>query len=458
MRAIQYIVAVAIAAGMAACQEADPVASPGANTRLEVTSDPEGASILLDRATTGKTTNTTLFDLTTGSHEITVRLPGPGGRFYGYSADVELKGDSLHRVTGPLTMLCVSMDCITETRQYHPLNNIRASTVPNGALFFFDQAERGLVWPSTGGSGYASIGTPMIAAVAGTRDTLAFGIYDVDLMAGRPPAPKITTGDPYKMRQSFWIVPIEQIRFSTAPSIRGIEVEEELIGTNAAADVAFIRLTFTNITNRPSYRSIDPFLPSGGITYTWVYVGFAIDAEVGLAEDDAVTYAPDLDMVYMYDFDFLDLGFPAGSTDRPGMIGLRLVQAPAGAAAKALTAWPRGSDWIAGDAASEKSGWYHFSGTRARGELSGSDVPGQHIGFAPNTAGDYRMSVSAGPLTLPPGQSASITVAVILAFPKEGTYSSGIAVPPENPMIPDRPIVRIAEDLLEKARNLVVPN
>ena len=132
-----------------------------------------------------------------------------------------------------------------------------------------------------------------------------------------------------------------------------------------------------------------------------------------------------------------------------------MLDAPAGSTI-ALNAWPRGSDWNAGDG-TERSGWYHFSGTRVRPELAPADIPGQHIGYAPNTPGDYRMSVSAGPLTLAPGESATISVAVILAFPTPGSFVSGQSIPPENPTVTNRPIQTIAKDLLDKARRLSPP-
>lgn len=459
MKATQYIVIIAVSGlALTSCRESDPLISPGVNTRVEVSSDPAGASIILDDVNTGKVTTDVLRDLKLGSHSVLVRMTGSNNVVYGYRANVDVKSDSLHRVTGPLIALCVTQGCVQETRRYHTLNNIRASTTPNGALFYFDASEKGLIWPASSFNGYAAVGTPMIAAVAGTRDTLSLGIYDVNYMAGRPTPQVSSTAERFSLRQSFWIVPIPEIAFTPgAPSIRGIEVDEELIGTSANGDVAYLKLTFRNITNRPSYQAVDPFLPSGGITYTWVYIGFGMDGEVGLADDDGVTYDSNLDMVYMYDFDFRDFGFQTSTVDRPGLIGLRLLEAPAGATVKALTAWPRGFDWVAGDA-TERGGWYQFSGIRTRNELSLSDVPGQHIGYAPNTPGDYRMSVSAGPLTLTPGQSASMTVAIILASPVEGTFTSGQPVPPENPLLGGRQIERIAKDLLDKARSLVVPD
>lgn len=433
------------------CRESDEVISPGENTRVEVNSDPEGATVLLDDVNTGKTTPTLLRDLV-GLHELLVFVDRDNVR-YGYRAQVDVRGDSLHRVSGPLMMRCVSSSCGQASHRYHPLNSLRVSTNPNGALFYYDATERGLYWPSNTVNGYASIGSPLIGAVAGTRDTLALGIYDLDYFAGRP-APVVTqTADRYTMKQTMWVVPPTDVIALFAPTIRGIEVEEELIGTAATNDVAFIKLTFTNITNRQSYRDVDPIVPSGGVTYNWTYIGFGLDADIGRSADDFVTYAPSLDMVYTYDADFEDVQFATGTNVRPGIVGLRLLQAPAGETVKVLNAWPSGNDWRAGGT-TERAGWGILSGHKS----ISYDQPGPQIGHVPSAPGDFRMSVTAGPITLAPGASATIVVAVILALPVQGTYTSGQTVTPENPTVPDRPIDRIAAALLDKARSLTVPN
>lgn len=448
-RALAGIVAIAVT--LTACRESDEVASPGENARIEVSSDPEGASIFLDGSPTGKVTPSLLRDLI-GRHEVLVRQDRDGVT-YGYRAQVDVKGDSLHRVSGPLMMRCGSLNCAIESHRYHIINSMRVASNPNGALFYYDASEKGLYWPSNTINGYASIGTPLISMVAGTRDTLALGIYDVRYFAGRP-APTVTqTADRYTMKQTMWVVPPTEVIGLFAPTVRGIEVEEELIGTSATNDVAFIKLTFRNITNRPSYRDVDPIVAPGGITYNWVYIGFGLDADVGRSTDDMITYAPSLDMVFTYDHDFQDDAFPAGTNIRPGIVGLRLLEAPAGATMKALNGWAGGNDWEAGFP-SERAGWYVLSGTRS----STPDQPGQQIGHVPTVPNDYRMSVAAGPISLAPGASASITVAVIMALPVPGTFNPGQAVNPDNPTTSGRAIERIAAALLDKAQNLTVPN
>lgn len=436
---------------------------PGENARIEVLSDPAGAAIFLDGKSTGKVTPDLLRDLI-GQHEVLVRVetgvPATGSStatniVYGFRTSVDVKGDSLHRVQGPLSMRCATEACWGDYRRYREINSLRPSTLPNGALFFYDSSEKGLYWPVGSVNGYVSIGLPLIAALAGTRDTLALGIYDIGYLAGRP-TPQVTqTLDRFTLRQTFWVLPPSEVIFTLAPTIRGIEVEEELIGTTAANDVAFIKLTYRNITNRPSYQAIDPIVPSAGITYNWVYLGFGLDADVGTASDDMITYEPALDMVYMYDMDFQEAMFPPGPNVAPGLVGLRLLEMPAGANARALNAWPSSNDWHAGAGdLGERFGYGVLSGLRSLTP----DLPGQQIGFAPVNAGDYRMSVSAGPVTLEPGASASITVAVILASPTTGTFTSGLNVSPENPTANGRNIQRIAAGLLDKARGLVVPN
>lgn len=448
-RALAGIVAIALA--LAACRESDEVASPGENARVEVSSDPDGATIFLDGVNTGRTTPSLLRDLI-GLHEILVRLDRDNV-VYGYRAQVDIKGDSLHRVSGPLIMRCASVPCAQASHRYHTLNSMRVSTNPNGALFYYDASEKGLYWPANTVNPYASIGAPLIAMLSGVRDTLALGIYDVSYFAGRP-APSVTqSSERYSLKQTMWVVPPTDVIANFVPTARGIEVQEELIGTSAQNDAAFIKLTFTNITNRTTYRDIDPIVPPGGITYNWVYLGFALDADIGRPNDDMITYAPSLDMVYTYDHDFQDESFSIGTNVRPGIVGLRLLEAPQAATARVLNAWPGGSDWRAGEL-SEKAGWGVLSGTKSMPP----DQQGQQIGHVPTAPNDFRMSVTAGPITLAPGASASITVAVIMALPVQGTYVAGQSVNPDNPTTTGRQIEQIAAALLDRARSLVVPN
>jgi hypothetical protein len=255
------------------------------------------------------------------------------------------------------------------------------------------------------------------------------------------------------LRQSMWILPPTQAILSNLPTVRGIEVEEEL-ATTADSNVVLLKLTFRNITNRESYRAIDPVVPSGGLTFSQVYVGFAMDTDIGQPQDDMVTYESALDMVYAYDSNFAEDSFNGPNAVMPGLIGLKIVSVPAGSTAKSLNAWPIAAtgfsgDWRAGTV-SEGSGFGLLSGLRS----VAPDHPGQLIGYVPISPNDYRISVGAGPVVLAPGEETSITVAIMLASPVAGEYTSGQLVPAGSPTDEARQIRRVAAGLFTRAQAL----
>jgi hypothetical protein len=119
-----------------------------------------------------------------------------------------------------------------------------------------------------------------------------------------------------------------------------------------------------------------------------------------------------------------------------------------------MNAWPStfgtlSGDWTGG--ANEPVGHGIMSGARS----FQPDEPGASIGYTPGVAGDYRMVVSAGPVTLAPGESAEITVAIVLAPPVAGEYTSNQTVPPGSPTVADRQIRRIAGTLFANAQAAV---
>lgn len=439
--------------GAAACQSDDDGVVPWENTRVAVTSDPEGAIIEIDGTNSGRITPTTLSNLV-GRHTIVVRLEADGIS-YGYRADVDVRGDTEHRITGPLMYRCVSPACPISSVRERDLGNVRIATQPNGALFTRQANGNGLRWPLTGTvESYASTGVPLVAMIAsGSRDTLALGIYDTPYFTGRPQPTVSVNGDTTRFRQSMWVVPPTDAILNNVPTVRGIQVDEELIGSGSS-DVVLLRLTFRNITSTETYRAADPVVPPAGLTFEELYVGFALDPDIGNPADDMITYEPALDLVYAYDYDFAESAFTSSASTQPGLVGLRLVSAPAGASAKVLNAWPRligtqFTDWYAGTI-SEPIGFGVLSGMRS----VAPDFPGQHVGYVPAIAGDYRMWVGAGPIRLAPNEEVSLTVALIMAWPVAGEFTSGQGVPPGDPDAQGRQIQRIAGTLLDRARNL----
>jgi hypothetical protein len=334
----------------AGCQDDESAVEPGENTRLEIGSDPSGASIELNGVATGRVTPSTIYDIA-GTQDIVVRLDRDGVA-YGYRADnVDVRGDSLHRVFGPLMYRCSNSNCALASGRARDLGRLRVTTQANGAVFMKSGQGEGLLWPLGSSNSYASIGMPLIAMVSGMSDTLALGIYDTDYLAGRPEPTVTVVGDRTTVKQSTWIVPPTNVIINNSPTVRGIEVEEELIGT-ANSDVVYLKLTFRNITNRESYRAADPVVPGSGITFQQVYVGFGLDPDIGTPGDDMITYEPDLDLVYAYDSNFLEEIFNTANAATPGLVGLKLVSVPAGTT-KSMNAWPQtfgtgSGDWRAG--------------------------------------------------------------------------------------------------------------
>lgn len=450
-------------AGLAAvsgCREADRPAGPVFGGLVAVDSDPRGAVIYVDGERRAQTTPDTLDDVPAGQRVIEAWRDSAGVS-YGFAMRVSVPREGLVEVSGPLLARCFDAGCFANVRERYTVNSMRFAATPTGRFFYVNGLGGGLYWPSTTANSYLSTGGPIFAGVwSATESKVAMGVYAYqdfagniyDYLAGRP-VPRIDeTAERFSMQQSTWVVPPGSLVM--APTVRGLEIEQEVIGRADLDGVLLVRLTFRNITNDPIYGRMDP-MPEGGVTYTDAYIGFVLDPDIGEgqgAEDDHVSYDPNLGLVFAYDGNFSEAGYSAGWADRPGLVGLRLIEAPPGTN-QLLTAWPGLADWYSGavDRVEEEAGWWWLAG--AQHQLSGSypDHPDGRIGYAPAGAGDYRIAVSAGPLTLAPGDSARLTVAVVIAEPQPGTFTPGQAMPPGDPLDTSRPVYRVAEVLRQRA-------
>jgi hypothetical protein len=72
------------------------------------------------------------------------------------------------------------------------------------------------------------------------------------------------------------------------------------------------------------------------------------------------------------------------------------------------------------------------------------------VGHLPVSAGDVRIVATVGPLQLAPGDSARVVLAVALALPTPGTYTSGTSLPPGNPDDTNRQMYRVAGQLRDR--------
>jgi hypothetical protein len=449
IRLLPLVLPVLFSVATAACREPDGPLE-GSAGKVFVDSDPVGGHIYLDDNDTGLRTPDTVPVL--GSAHTIVVLLDTAGSTYSYGARIAVQGSEPFVLTGPLTTACgpsqSAGSCFDRNRTPVTAGNLQLSMNALGAVLLQDGSGQGLLWPAGTSDSYVSNGMPLIAGKVEGR-SVALGMYDVQTLAGRPALNVVHDGGATTTNQTTWIVPLPSTAALT--TIRGIEVHEQVRVDPSQPDVALVRLTYRNITNSPMYQSLDGRdLGASGVTYTDVYLGFGLDPDVGDASDDLVSYDPDLKAVFAYDAEFSESAFSIESATRPGLIGLRMLSAPSGASVILNGYGTQGgagsvSDWQAGTS-TEVIGWQVLSGTSPYDP----DDPDPTIGMLVPDRSDVRIMVSAGPYTLRPADEITVVVAVALARPVAGTFTSGQFLPPGDPHDPTRPIMKTAAALLSK--------
>lgn len=438
----RFLCAVMVMLAAGGCRDGG-VIEPG-NGRVFVQSDPPGARIAVDGRGTGRFTPDTIEGLG-GRHEIIVTLDSLGVA-YRYGAQVDVDEDSVPAIDGPVVLRCTTPSCYSGLRRYHSFSNIRFAINPLGALFLEDGIGDGILWPQDTRNSYASQGMPMFAARM-RGDSVALGIYDFSYLAGRPAPAPLLPPDRLFVEQSPWIIPPSNL--IALATIRGLRIVQRVVASAAVENALAVRLVFHNISNHPLYQVTDPLIPPGGVTFEGAYLGFGLDADIGNSSDDMLAYAPGHSMVFGYDADWDEPGFDGPARTAPGLIGLSVMQSPVGTNT-VLNGWLNVSgvspDWGAGRV-NEFVGLRMMSGI---GTYQPSH-PDSRIGHIPSGAGDVRLLVSVGPLTLQPGDSAVFTLAVVLADPVEGTVEPGTVLEPGDPFDPTRPIAAAAGALFERA-------
>ncbi|MBI4543765.1 MAG: PEGA domain-containing protein [Gemmatimonadetes bacterium] len=449
MASRRVLLAIVLLLGLGGCREADRPLGPVTSGPLLVDSDPAGAQIVVDGQATGRVTPDTLRQLEVGPHTITVRLER-GAKVYGFSARVETMRDTALRVFGPLVLRCTAEPCWRALTTYQAPNRVRFATNPSGTLFFLNGIGGGLFWPTPSSNSYLSTGSPVFGGVVrGSGGAVALGPYDWEYLAGRP-EPVLDGGSgSFRLEQSTWVLPPP----ATLPlrTVRGLAIHQELSTRPGLEDVVIVRLVFRNVSDRPSYRAMDPVVPAAGITYEDAYIGMALDADIGFSEDDLLSYSPADKLAFVYDSDFREPAFETEWVDRPGLVGVGVLEAPAGTRL-VLTGWPKALEWRAGLGSTtgvrEESGLRWLNGTHTAAPNHAD--PG--IGYLPDRPEDLRAAVAAGPLRLAPGDSAVLKLAVVLAPPAPGSFTSGTVLAPGDPTDETRPLLKVAAPLLERAR------
>jgi hypothetical protein len=427
---------------LAGCSDEDSGTNVSGAGWVEIGSEPQGARIFVDGKDRHKLTPDTIRGLS-GRHDVSAFIDSAGAR-YGFMINLDVQPDSIIRFNGPLMLSRCSNTC--GALKTHTPNRIFFSRSAAGPLLYTDGSGTGLRWPATTSNSYASIGAPLFAGIMLGADTVSLGIYDLTYYAGRPfPQVQVAT-NLFTLRQSYWLLP-PMLQTTT---VRGIEITENVVASPNVDDVLVVKLVFRNITNKAAYRAADPLVPPNGFTFDRVYVGFGLDADIGTSTDDLFSYDPDLNAIFMYDAAFQESTFNGAANTQPGLVGLRILDAP-GAARRVLNGWPSTvagvtGDWKAG-LVTERLGHSMLSGRLAFAPDHADDTIGHMPGSNP---ADYRISVSAGPVTLAPGDSTFLTVAIALADPAAGTFTSGTIVTSGDPKTVDRTIMKVAATLRQR--------
>jgi hypothetical protein len=441
----------AACATLGACREADGPGGPAVGgSRLLVTSDPAGAVIFIDQRDTGLRTPDTVPSLA-GAHVLRVELEA-SGVVYDYVAQLAVpRVDTLLRLHAPLTAQCTLQElpqCYARMHRYHEAAGLRFATNPLGGLLMRAGSGQGLFWPQGTSNSYISAAIPVVAGRYGNV-SVSLGMFDHHYHAGRPATTVTRNGSWFRLEQESWIMP-PLGSLQRVVTARGIAINQQILASDELPGVLFIRLRFRNVTHETSYQLLDTFFGAGGATLTDAYIGMLLDADIGEAGDDWLSYDPDLDMVYAYDARFSEPLFTGGASTAPGLVGMRLLRAPAGTR-RVLNGWMSAgssSDWRAG----QTSEWFGLELLSGAQSFSPTH-PDPRIGHLPPNPADARIAVSAGPLNLAPGDSAEIVIVIAVAPPAPGTTEAGLLLPPGNPLDTNRAAHAAAALLRERMRS-----
>ncbi len=407
---------------------------------LVVRSDPDGAEAILDGVPLG-TTPVTLNDLPTGPHDLDLELTASPAESFSWSGVVNVRDDATDTLEVALEGGC-GFNCPFLMDR----GRIRCRSTGLGdtcASAFFDAAA--LQWPGSNGPDYGSGGRLLVAAIldddAGqlAGDTVASRLYDLTWL-GRAPTEELQ-GPRLKLTEhEYWGT-------GSAPgvAVQGLSVKQTLLAVDSAAveDVLFVHFEIENASGDARYRMHYPWIPEGGYTFRDLYIGFSLDIDVGAATDDLGSFDPDVDLSFIYDADFRDEELGSFS-DRPALVGCVGVEPPEGATERTLTLWRASDDW-------DGEGRDGFAWRLLAGRLQAGDGlpdhPSPDIGYVSDEPDDYRFIDAHGPLNLAPGETATLTVAIVLADPAPGTFVPGTHMPAGDPTDPGRPIIAVAANL-----------
>ena len=224
----------------------------------------------------------------------------------------------------------------------------------------------------------------------------------------------------------------------------GLQVRTTYLLPAGQPDVIFVRWDVTNISDSADYRRLHGDVPAGGRTLYDIYLAPILDTDVGGIRtiagntiderpDDNGTALPADSLVVAYDQEFSVPTFGGGYWTKPGLVGVRMIEGPPGAKALVLDA----ATLLRYKPVDEEERTYKVLAGGRDGDRAGCVDRTDALICSQTADGeaehDVRIGWSVGPIDqLAPGETTSLTVAILLAEPNATTFTSGTGVAPVN--------------------------
>jgi hypothetical protein len=329
--------------------------------------------------------------------------------------------------------------------------------------YFPDQLHIGLSWPSdsvaSSQNEYIAHGKLMIGAVGANGERIATSFYDPGDYSPRR-RHHVVPGDSTSWQGEAWTdvrhVPVYPdtepllVRTDRPGNVLGLAVRTTYFVPAAHKNAIFVRWDVTNISDSADYRRVHPTVPVGGQTITQVYLAPMIDPDVGgirivggtryddSIDDNGTIFMAD-SLVVGYDQAFAAPAFGGGYANKPGLVGMRLLEVPTGTVSKGLIV-DTGTELKYGFDPSvkavEDSTYRVIAGGREGAHnhcVNSTEGLVCYEGGAGENPHNVRIGWSIGPIAqIAPGETYSVTVAMVFATPTPGTFTSGTSVAPVN--------------------------
>lgn len=317
----------------------------------------------------------------------------------------------------------------------------------------------GMSWPNDSSANeYIGHAKLLIGAIMGANspagaegDTIATALFDPGDYSPRVRLHHIP-GDSSRWQAEVWTdarhIPLfPNTQGTLGPTDRvnnnlGLSVRTTYYLPAAYRNALFVRFDIANISAEPDYRRVHPEEPATGHTVNQVFlapmfdpgIGFVPNSAAGEEEaiDDNVTMFPAENLIVAYDQRFSVPTFGRGYATKPGLVGVQLLAAPSGTTARGILL-TRTNALQYQPAAREDTTYAIIAGGRAAPLPSACVVRTEALVCSPEGAHDPKMGWSVGPIpSIAPGTSVSLTIAILVAPPTPGTFTSGTDVRPEN--------------------------